>query len=140
MAEFITGTEFVVRFNLIKASFSKVTNIGSRIEYDTLIEGGQNEHPMYFKKPKKKPDKVIFERGVCTSSIGNALQSLKAGTKVKNVMIFVKNNVDTERILYFNDGLILSKTYSSMDAMGKSVMIEKLEIIHSGLKEMQVLF
>ena len=42
MAEFIAGNEFDVRFDLIKASFSKVTNIGSKIEYDTFIEGGND--------------------------------------------------------------------------------------------------
>ena len=55
-------------------------------------------------------------------------------------MIFVKQNGSTKRILYFNSGVILSKEISAMDAMSNSVLIEKIEIAHSGLKEMPVLF
>jgi phage tail-like protein len=140
MAEFIAGTEFEVRFDLIKASFSKITNIGSKIEYDTFIEGGQNDCPLYLKKPKTKPDTIIFEKGIHTSITSNIFGIIKEGMKVKNVMIFVKHNGKTDRILYFDSGLVLSKEFSVMDAMSNSVLIEKMEIAHSGLKEMPVLF
>lgn len=140
MVEYITGTEFNVRFDLIEVSFSKITNIGSRIEYDTFIEGGQNDAPLYFKKPKTKPDTIIFEKGLHSGIGSNVFGLLKEGMKVKNVMIFVKHKGNTDRILYFDDGLILSKEFSVMDAMSNSVLIEKMEIAHSGLKEMPMLF
>lgn len=136
MAEFITGTEFDVRFDLVKASFSKVTNVGSKIEYDTFIEGGQNEFPHYLKKPKKQPDTIIFEKGVHTGLTSNIFGMIKEGMKIKNVMIFVKNNGKTDRVLYFDSGMVLSKQFSGFDAMNNSVLIEKMEIAHSGLKEM----
>lgn len=140
MAEFITGTEFDVRFDLIKVSFAKVTNIGSKIEYDTFVEGGKNDCPIYLEKPKTKPDTVIFEKGMHTGLGSMVFSQMKEGSKIKNVMIFVKHNGSTKRILYFNSGVILSKEISAMDAMSNSVLIEKIEIAHSGLKEMPVLF
>ncbi len=136
MAEFITGTEFDVRFNHEKISFSRVTNVGSKIEYDTFIEGGQNDYPHYLRKPKKQPDTIVFEKGVHTGQKSNILNLIKEGIKVRNVMIFVKKNGKTDRILYFDSGTILSKEFSGFDAMSNSVMIEKIEIAHSGLKEM----
>lgn len=139
MAEFIAGNEFDVRFDLIKASFSKVTNIGSKIEYDTFIEGG-NDIPIYRKKPKKQPDTIIFEKGLHTGIGSNIFGMIKEGMKVKNVMIFVKYNGKTDRILYFDEGIVLSKEFSGFDAMSNSVVIEKMEIAHSGLKEMPNIF
>lgn len=139
MVEYITGTEFDVRFDLVKVSFSKVTNIGSKIEYDTFIEGGRNDAPLYFKKPKTKPDTVIFEKGLHNGLGSNFFGLLKEGMGVKNVMIFVKYRGNTSRILYFDEGLILSKEFSVMDAMSNSVLIEKMEIAHSGLKEIPLL-
>lgn len=140
MADFITGTEFEVRFDLIKASFSKVTNVGSKIEYDTFIEGGHNDYPMYLRKPKKQPDTIIFEKGVHTGLTSSIFATVKEGMRVKNVMIFVKQRGKTDRILYFDSGLVLSKEFSGFDASGRSVLIEKMEIAHSGLKEMPMLF
>lgn len=139
MADFITGTEFEVRFDLITVSFSKITNVGSRIEYDTFIEGGHNDFPMYLPKPKKQPDTIIFEKGVHKGLTSNIFSSIKEGMKVKNVMIFVKNQGKTDRILYFDSGLVLSKEFSAFDALGNSVLIEKMEIAHTGLKEMPMI-
>lgn len=140
MAEFITGTEFDVRFDLIKVSFAKVTNIGSKIEYDTFIEGGKNDCPIFLKKPKTKPDTIIFEKGLHTGVTSDIFGRIKEGTQIKNVMIFVKHNKDTKRILYFDSGIVLSKEFSGMDAMNNSVLIEKIEMAHSGLKEVPVIF
>lgn len=119
MADFITGTEFEVRFDLIKASFSKVTNVGSKIEYDTFIEGGHNDYPMYLRKPKKQPDTIIFEKGVHTGLTSSIFATVKEGMRVKNVMIFVKHRGKTDRILYFDSGLVLSKEFSGFDASGR---------------------
>lgn len=139
MVEYITGTEFDVRFDLVKVSFSKITNIGSKIEYDSFVEGGRNDTPLYFKRPKTKPDTIIFEKGLHIGIGSNFFGLLKEGMRVKSVMIFVKHQGKTDRILYFDDGLILSKEFSVMDAMSNSVLIEKMEIAHSGLKEMPML-
>ncbi len=135
MAEFIIGTEFDVRFDMIKVSFSKVTNVASKIEYDTFIEGGQNDYPHYLKKPKTQPDTIIFEKGVHTGLTSNIFGLIKEGMRVKNVMIFVKHNGSTDRVLSFDEGLVLSKEFSGFDAINETVLIERVEIAHSGLVE-----
>lgn len=140
MAEFITGLEFEVRFDLIKASFSKVTNIGIKIEYDTFIEGGHNDAPLYLQKPKKQPDTIVFEKGVHTGLTSNIFGLIKEGMRVKNVMIFVRHRGKTDRILYFDSGLVLSKEFGEFNASKNTVLIERMEIAHSGLKEMPFLF
>lgn len=139
MAEYITGAEFQVMFDLVEVSFSKITNIRSNVEYDTFIEGGQNEAPHYFVKPKKQADTIIFEKGLNTKLTNAIYGIIKEGMKISNVIIFVKNEGKVERILYFDEGIVLSKEFAAFDAMSKSVLIEKIEMAHSGLKEMPVL-
>lgn len=138
MAEFIIGTEFEVKFDQMSVSFSKVTNVASKIEYDTFIEGGQNDFPIYLQKPKKQPDTIIFEKGIHTGLTSTDFGKIREGMKLKNVMIFVKHQGETDHVLYFDTGLVLSKTFSEFDASGRSVLIEKMEIAHSGLKEMSM--
>ena len=133
--EFITGTEFDVRFNTVKVSFSKVTNIKGKIEYDAFVEGGNNQCPIYLRKPKKQPDTIVFEKGIHTGCAGQLFALVRGGMEVVNVIILVKQNGKTSRILYFDSGLIVSKEISGVDAMGSSVLVERLEIAHSGLGE-----
>ena len=135
MTEFITGTEFDVRFNTVKVSFSKVTNIKGKIEYDAFVEGGNNQYPICLRKPKKQPDTIVFEKGIHTGPAGQLFTLVREGMKVVNVIILVKQNGKTSRILYFDSGLIVSKEISGVDAMGSSVLVERLEIAHSGLGE-----
>ncbi len=142
MAEYITGSEFEVRFGMTKASFSKVSNIESKIEYESIIEGGSNDAPIFVPKPKTKPDMLILERGIDSglNIISSFLGKKKEGDAVDNVMIFVKHNGKTKRILYFDHGILVSKSLTALDGMGKGVMIEKLQIAHTGLKEMSTSF
>lgn len=138
--EYFTGSEFEVTFDLVTVSFSKITNVGTSIEMETYSEGGRNESPLYFRKPKKRPEIIIFEKGVHNGISGAAFSQIKEGTHILNVMIMIKNNGSLSRVVSFNDGLVLSKKFSSLDAMSKSVLIERLEIAHSGLFEVPIPF
>ena len=55
--------------------------------------------------------------------------------KIKNIIIFVKNHGKIERIFHIDEGIVLSKEFSGFDAMSRDVLVERLEIAHSGLKE-----
>ena len=138
--EYFTGSEFEVTFDMVSVSFSKITNVGTRIDLETYSEGGRNGSPLYFQKPKKRPEIIIFEKGVHDGVSGAAFNQIKEGTHILNVMIMIKNNGSLSRVVSFNDGLVLSKKFSSLDAMSKSVLIERLEIAHSGLFEVPIPF
>ena len=47
----------------------------------------------------------------------------------------MKNKGRIERIFTIDEGIVLSKEFSGFDAMSRNVLIERLELAHSGLKE-----
>lgn len=134
MADYLTGAEFQVLFDIIPVSFAKITNVKANVEHDTFIEGG-NETPHYFVKPKKQADTMIFEKGLNTKLTNNIFGTITEGMKIKNIIIFVKNHGKIERIFHIDEGIVLSKEFSGFDAMSRDVLVERLEIAHSGLKE-----
>lgn len=138
MADYITGSEFEVFFDKQKVNFSKVANIISRIEYETYAEGGVNDRVLVFKKPRQEPDTVIFEKGQSAGASKEFFSSIKEGAVIKNVMIYVKHNGENVRALSFEEGIVVSKELSVIDALSKEVLIEKMKVAHSGLKEVQV--
>lgn len=138
--EYFTGSEFEVTFDMITVSFSKITNVGTSIELETYAEGGRNGSPLYFRKPKKRPEVIIFEKGVHDGVSGATFSQIKEGSHILNVMIMIKNHGSLCRVVSFNDGLVLSKKFGSLDAMGNQVLIERLEIAHSGLVEVPIPF
>lgn len=138
MVEFITGSEFEVYFDDKKINFARVTNVSSQIEYEAYAEGGLNDSVLLFRKPKQSPDTIVFEKGQCADSSGSFFSSIKKGAVLNNVMIYVKHSGENIRALCFNSGLVLSKELSRIDAMSNEILIERMEIAHSGLEEISV--
>ena len=86
-------------------------------------------------KPKKHADTIIFEKGLNTKLTNNIFSTISEGMKIKNIIILVKNRGTIERIFTIDEGIVLSKEFSGFDAMSKNVLVERLELAHSGLKE-----
>lgn len=115
-------------------SFARVSNISGSVEVETVNEGGANECPVLLYKQKSQAESLVLERGL---SVKLELKSagLKAGTVVKGGIILVKNNRMIFKAYSFDEGIITRWEMSALDALGKDVLIEKLEIRHSGLQE-----
>ncbi len=136
IGNFVGGYEFTVQFSLGKISFSKVGNIGGRIEVGTFVEGGNNDYPMIYKTPRREPDVLVLQKGVADSATANLLISqLKEGTKVTSILIFVKRNGSTVKTFSITEGIIISRKYSNLDAASSSIFVEQLEIAHTGISE-----
>lgn len=135
---FIGSFEFDVRINLIQVTFSKITGIESKIEMESFVEGGNNDYPVVRQKAKQKPDILVFEKGMTDTIAGTLFSILRQGMKLTNILIFVKKKGRIMRILTIDEGLILSKKYGDMDSNTSSILIETLELAHTGLKEIPV--
>lgn len=120
-------------------SFSKVSNLASQVEYETVAEGGNNDYPLLFRKQKKTPDTLTLEKGVCSRSSDSAFNALREGMQVEMVTVMlVKDDSELQKVFYFKKGLIVKRTFSNLDAMGQELLIETLEIAHSGLIEISL--
>lgn len=135
----LTGCNFLVTIGQELFSFSKVSNLVSQIEYETVHEGGNNDYPLLFPKQKTRPDTLILEKGVREWAVAPAFNSLWEGMQVEQVTILlVKYGVLLKKALFFKKGLIVKRTFSNLDATKSELLIETLEIAHSGLVEIPI--
>lgn len=135
----VPGHSFLVTLGAMVLSFSKVSNIVSQIEYDAVNEGGSNDYPLLFKKPKTKPDTLILERGVRTRGTDLVFDLLRVGMQVElGTILVLKNNIDLQKVFYFKKGIIVKRQFSDLDAMSDNLFIESMEIAHTGLIQLDI--
>ena len=135
----VPSHSFLVAIGPALFSFSRVSNLVSQIEYDAVTEGGNNDYPHLFKKPKSQPDTLILEKGVRTRSSDLVFNLLLEGMQVEMVTILLmKDTIDLEKAFYFKKGIIVRRQFSNLDAMGNELLIESLEIAHSGLVDIPI--
>ena len=135
----LPGYNFLVAIGQEIFSFSKISNLVSQIEYETVQEGGNNGYPLLFPKQKTKPDTLILEKGVREWAVDPSFDSLWEGMQVEQVTILlIKHGNLLEKALFFHKGLIVKRAFSNLDAAKSELLIETLEIAHSGLVEIPV--
>lgn len=121
---------------ILRIGFSKITNMSQSAELETIMEGGYNDGPRFFTKPKSKVETLVLEHGIKNNFISNlTIDSLKVGTKVSMGIIMVMDGMIPLKTLYFEYGIITKLDYGELDAVNKTVLIRKLEISHTGLIE-----
>lgn len=135
----VPGHSFIVTLGVLVLSFSKVSNIATQIEYDAINEGGNNDYPLLFRKPKTNPDTLILERGVRTRATDLAFDLLREGVQVElGTILVMKNGIDLQKAFYFKKGIIVKRQFSDLDAMSNDLFIESMEIAHTGLVQLDI--
>lgn len=133
--QLLMNNKFIVTLNLGVFSFAKISNLTNSIELETVQEGGYNESPRFFPKPKDKVETLILERGLQKSPISGDLL-LRIGMPINAATIIVLNNGGVARSYGFEYGLITKWDIGELDGMRKDIVIRKLEISHTGLFEL----
>ena len=136
----IPNYSFTVSLDMFKFGFTKVSNISGSIEIDTIVNGGHNDAPVILRKPKRSPDMLILEKGTYCNFADMAFSYFKEGRKIDSITINVKRNDDTVRMFFITGGVIVRRQFAPLDAMGKSVFLEKLQIAHTGITEVALPF
>ena len=134
--DMIPSYSFEVTLDSISFSFSRVSNISGSIQYDSYVEGGSNDAPVLLRKPKNQPDTLILERGVTNTTMGKLFSQIKEGCRISEIQISVKKDGKTVRSFCASNGVITARQFSDLDASESSVLLESLQIVHTGLTEM----
>ena len=129
---------FSVQLDSAKISFSKVSNISGSIEIDTITNGGFNDSPVVLRKPKKSPDMLVLEKGVFTTADDIGFSVFKEGTKINSIMITVMRDGKAVRMFSASHGVIVKRQFSNLDAMESEVLLETLQIAHTGITEVAI--
>ena len=137
--QMVPGHSFLVTIGPATFSFSKVSNLVAQIEYDAVPEGGNNDYPLLFKKQKTNPDILVLEKGIRTKSGDLVFDLLQEGMQVEMVTILLMaKDAGLEKAFFFKKGMIIKRAFSDLDAMSNELVIESLEIAHSGLVEVPI--
>lgn len=131
----VANNRFIVTLGPLMFSFSKVTNISDSVELEIVEEGGYNDSPRFFRKPKSHVETLVLERGVQSGdSLGLDL-FLKAGMHIYVAIIIVMNGSSIAKAYSFEEGIVTKWETGGLDAMAKGILIKTLEISHTGLLE-----
>lgn len=134
--DLLTNEHFTVHIGQSTYGFARISNLAAELEYEPVNEGGRNAHPLLFKKAKSRPDVLTLEKGVCLTKTGVKM-SLNVGFKVSGVIVGIKKNKEECLNFTFDDGIVTKVELGNLDALGHEVLIKKIEIAHTGLRQMK---
>ena len=117
-----------------KICFSRVSGIESTMEQEEIAEGGKNDGPHILLAPHKRHSPLVLERGVvpAESWMCRLRPGMRLGTWLM-VILLDEKGTQTKRKFTISDGIVTKWELSGLDAMGNSVLVEKLEIVHDGI-------
>lgn len=115
--------------------FSKISGIESSMETEEVSEGGKNDGPHILSAPHKKHQSLVLERGVIPTISWMSL--LKPGMQLATwlqIIVLDGRGLLTPKQFWIEDGTVTKWETSGLDAMGNSILVEKMEIVHDGIK------
>lgn len=112
----------------IYMSFSKISNIAHKLEYDTINEGGVNIAPHYLPIARKSKTSILLERGVMSEKY--SLNLLYPGTIIDSIDIYIldENGNNSQQYYYGYNGIITSWEIQPLDAISNNIQIETFEV------------
>lgn len=117
---------------ILRMGFSKISNLSHSAEVETIQEGGYNDGPRFFVKPRTNTETLVLEHGVKALSLTDRMQ---VGNKIYLGMILVMDGALPVKVLHFEYGVVTKLEYGELNALSKEVFIRKMEITHTGLIE-----
>ena len=129
-------TKFNVILDGMPLGFSKISNISSTMEFETVVEGGVNDRVHYLPKPRQSLDKLILEYGIASGELLRT--TLTAGyelTKGIIIMVMPETGMVPTATYQANWGIVTKWEIDTLDATSSGLLIKKVEISHSGLDE-----
>lgn len=121
--------------NFSKVCFSKISGLVSTLDYEEIQEGGYNASPHLLPVPHKKHGALVFEKGAAPAEswISKLKPGMRLGTWLEIVLLDGAGK-ETSRRFMVEDGIVTKWEVSELNALGNNLLVEKLEIMHEGIK------
>lgn len=127
---YVNNSVFMVQISGVELSFSKISGIGSTVEYDTYVEGGGMMHLLA--KPKTAAGTVTFEKGISVVD-RTAASILVPGTAVQGITIDLVKHGQVVESYDIANGLVTAWELGELDAMSSAVAVNKITVAHTGI-------
>ena len=135
---------FRVYFGSTLVSFARVSNVQRGVEYESFAEGGLNDFIHVLTKPDTQSGTLTLEKGVTADEkITKLMRVLSPGQRITVPVTITLCHRDDEdwkpvRSWGFEDGMVTRWEVTNLDGLGSELAIEKMEITHAGLEELEV--
>ncbi|MBD5532873.1 MAG: phage tail protein [Lachnospiraceae bacterium] len=129
-------TRFQVILDGMPLGFSKVSNISTAMEFETVVEGGVNDRVHYLQKPRQSMDKLTLEYGIASGELLRT--TLTAGYELKNgiiIMVMPETGMIPTATYQADWGVVTKWEIDTLDATSSGLLVKKVEISHNGLSE-----
>ena len=128
---YVNNSVFTVSIYGIELSFSKVSGLGGKAEFDTYVEGGGRMHLL--PKPRSAPGSITFEKGISVVDKKTA-GIFVPGIEISDVLITLKKNNTIIETYYIETAMVETWELGDLDAISPGVAIKKFSISHTGIK------
>ena len=118
-----------------KAGFLRVSGLTAEMEQEEIPEGGKNDGPHIVTAAHKKHPPLVLERGILPQK--SWIEKLKPGMQLGTwleIFVLDEKGKRTTRSFRIEDGIVTKCEMSGFDAMGNSMLVEKIEIVHDGIR------
>lgn len=141
---FVGNQFFTVLFGNTQIGFQRVSNLQTAVEREELAEGGLNDQVHVLTKPGRQSGTLTLEKVIVDNEeLHKIISALAPGTRINVpviVSLFRKTASGWEEIRAwgFNDGIVVRWELNNLDGLGSELAVEKLEIAHEGLVEIDL--
>lgn len=125
----------VINKDFDMAGFLRISGLTAEMEQEEILEGGKNDGPHIVTASHRRHQPLVLERGVLPqkSWLGKLKPGMQLGTWME-IILLDERGVWMPRTFWIEDGIVTKCEMSGLDALGNSVLIEKIEIVHDGLR------
>lgn len=131
------GHNFLLLIGPLELSFSKITGIDNELSIETIREGGVNDRVITLYTPKKDYGKLTFQHGIGDFNLMNqnfTMARFGYLLQLPGTIVSFSNN-KIHRIYCFSQSAPVKWSISELDASNGSIIIDTIEMIHSGIQE-----
>ena len=133
----LSANRFELYFGKWKLGFSRASGLEDSVDYDTYAEGGDSQSPRLFLKQGQQPHILTLEKGAQLRPLLGDTVKLLPGTYIGGgIGLTICDEGQKHKRQFAADwAMIVKWELSQLDATANEVLIERVEIAHSGLRE-----
>lgn len=131
------ANRFELYFGKWKLGFSRASGLEDSVDYDTYLEGGDTQGPHLFLRQGQQPHILTLEKGAQLRPLLGDSVKLLPGTYIQGgIALTVWDTAGKSKRNFQAIWAMITKwELSQLDAASNEVLIERVEIAHSGLRE-----
>lgn len=134
--KYLSSYEYVVTIGLLSIPVSKVSNLVSSIEAETIEGNGDNAGTEFAKKKSQSTSNLIIEGAVTSLDMASTslLGMMEPGVYVNEMYISILSGKLPVAGFMIQRGIVVKVSYSDLEAGQSGILKKTVEIKHNGIQ------